>query len=330
MPNTLSRISFMMFLIALFNFSATSHLCAADDDYVEYVNVLSRLDKANPNSILLAKDDLLSKFNNSTDENMNEAFRAFWNFYNQAIREIDKGFSSNGDYQKVLSEISDATGLYHDPFPAFEKLDNAVTQRMKNQYAKILNELAVYRKAGMNFGSSEGGWYLKDDLDFLLAASVITKGGYKDYVRFYSEEWRKVIVNDGGLMISWDELRKRIIRWEQFGNEHTQLPETENDIRPKISWMVDVYLTGIDNSRILKAENMLNEEVKNSYEAFLKEGTTSAHFEAVKGAFDIWNKNQFKLSKELVDYLKEKGHARFIYLLEQSLRTAGDRKSQDT
>jgi hypothetical protein len=130
-------------------------------------------------------------------------------------------------------------------------------------------------------------------------------------------------------MLSWDELRQRIIRWEQFANEHSQLPETEKDIRPKISWMVDVYLTGIDNSRILKAENMLNEEVKNSYEAFLKEGTSSAHFEVVKGAFDIWNKNQFKLSKELVDYLKEKGHARFIYLLEQSLRTAGGKKSQD-
>lgn len=327
-------ISGRILFVALCSLSMVSNLLAdvspsaqkasVDYDHAEYVNVLNRLDKTIPNSIIVAKEELLARFGNSADDTRNEAFRSFWKFYGEVIRESDRVFSSKEAYQKVLFEIAEATGLYYDPYPAFEKLDTEAVRKIKSSHTQILGELSVYRKAGMNFGSSEGTWYLKDDLDFLLAVSSIATGGYKDYLRFYTEEWRKVIADDGGLMISWESLRKRIVRWEQFADQHPQLPETEKDIRSNISWMLDVYLTGIDNSRILRSGGILDDEVKRSYEAFLKEGASSAYYGLMKEVYSIWEKNQFRVSMELVNYLKEKGHGRFLSLLKHDLNSLAD------
>lgn len=292
MPNTSLRFLIIIFISTSLNFILiVPRLCADNtmptlnngnnNEYREYVEFLNRLDKTDPNSILLAKEKLHTKFSASTDNNKNEAFRAFWNIYDQIICEANKIFSAPGNNHKDLS---------------------------------------LYRKSGIDVGSYEGSEYLKEDLDFLLDASSITAGTYREYVRFSLNECRKAFVDDGILMISWDDLRQRIIRWEQFANQHSHLPETENDIRPQILRMVDIYLAGIDGSRILKSEDILIDDLRKSYETFLKENTSSAYYDKIRNVYSIWDKNQFKISKDLVTYLQENGNERFTYLLKEALR----------
>lgn len=286
---------------------------------VAYANFLSKLDSTSPNAILLAKNELFSRFRGKEDESANDAFRAFSKFYTDTVSGLDNGFSSKPYFQEVLSKIAEATGLDDNPFPAFDKLDSASAREIKKKYAPALKELYQYRKAGLNFGQAEGTWYMQSDPDFLQAAASITTGDYKDYLRFNAKECKQKIAEDGGILITWEELRKRIIREENFSKQHPQLPEVEKNIKGSISWMMNVYLAGIENSSIDNYGVQLAPEVRNSYETFLKENSSSQYYNAVKDVHAIWAKNNFKTSRELVDYLKEKGYGQFTYMLEKGL-----------
>lgn len=292
---------------------------SANPEYAAYTIFLSKLDSSSPSSIVQAKNELLSRFQGKEDESANDAFRAFSKFYGDTISGLDSGFSSKPHLQEVLSKIADATGLDNNPFPAFDKLDTASAREIKKKYAATLKELYQYRKAGLNFGQAEGTWYMQSDPDFLQDAAVVTTGDYKEYLKFNADECKQRIAEDGGILIPWDDLRKRIIREDNFAKQHSKLAEVENNLKGSISWMMNVYLAGIENSSIDDHGVQLTPEVKSSYETFLKENSSSQYYDVVKDVYGIWTKNNFKTSRELIDYLKEKGHGQFTYMLEKGL-----------
>jgi len=290
-----------------------------DAEYGAYSNFLTKLDASSPESVSLAKNELLARFRGKDDGNANAAFRDFSKFYTENIAALESGFSSKQHLQDVLFKIADATGLDNNPFPAFDKLDTPSARDIKKKYALALKELYQYRKSGINFGQSEGIWYTQSDPDFLKEAASVTTGDLKEYLRFNAEECKQRIAEDGGILIPWDDLRKKIIREENFAKQHPNLPEVEKDLKGSMSWMINVYLAGIENSSIDNHGDQLTPDVKNSYETFLKENTTSQYYSIVKDAYAIWVKNNFKTSRELIDYLKEKGRGQFTYMLEKGL-----------
>jgi uncharacterized membrane protein len=290
-----------------------------NSEYAAYANFLSKLDSTNQNSIPRAKNELLSRFRGKKDESANDAFRAFSKFYANTISGLERGFSSKPYLQEVLSKIADVTGLGNNPFPAFDKLDNASAREIKKRYSQELNELHQYTRSGFNFGQSEGNWFIQGDPDFLLDVSSITSGEYREYLGFNAEESKQKIADDGAILIPWDGLRKRIIREENFAKQHPKLPETETNIKGSMSWMMNVYLSGIDNSPIDNHGVRLDPDVQKSYEAFLKENSSSQYYNVIRDVYAIWAKSNFKTSRELVDYLKEKGYGQFTYMLEKAL-----------
>lgn len=314
-------------LLIIYSLSIVSGLKAASSatqksdnaEYAAYTTFLSKLDSSSPSSIIQAKTELLLRFRGKQDESANDAFRAFSKFYSDTIAGLDGGVSSNTHLQEVLSKIADVTHLDFNLFPAFDKLDTASAREIKKKYAPALKELHQYTNAGLNFGSAEGMWYLTSDPDFLKEAASVTTGDFKEYLRFNAEECKQRIAEDAGILIPWDELRKKIIREEDFAIQHPSLPEVEKELKGSISWMMNVYLAGIENSSIDNYGVQLTPEVKNSYETYLKENTSSQYYNVVKDVYAIWTKNSFKTSRELVDYLKEKGHGQFTYMLEKGL-----------
>ena len=160
---------------------------------------------------------------------------------------------------------------------------------------------------------------MQSDPDFLKEAASVTTGDFKEYLRFNAEECKQRVAEDFAILISWDDLRKRISREENFAKQYPQLPEVEKDLKGSISWMMNVYLAGIENSSIDDHGVQLAPEVKSSYETFLKENSPSQYYDVVKDVYGIWTKNNFKTSRELIDYLKEKGHGQFTYMLEKGL-----------
>ena len=272
MHNKLMRASGIT-LLFIYSLSALSGANAEPKQAnvsAEYSAYLSTLDSSSPNSIVQAKTELLSRFRGKEDENANAAFRAFSKFYSDATSGLDSGFSSKPHLQELLSKIANVTGLDNNLFPAFDKLDTASAREIKKKYAPALKELHQYTNAGLNFGQAEGMWYLQSDPDFLREAASVTIGDFKAYLRFNAEECKQRIAEDGGILIPWDDLRKKIIREEGFAKQHPNLPEVEKDLKGSTSWMMNVYLAGIENSSIDNYGVQLTPEVKNSYETFLR------------------------------------------------------------
>jgi hypothetical protein len=321
----LSCIILLVSLSTVFGAESSAARKTTDAEYGAYSNFLTKLDASSPESVSLAKNELLARFRGKDDERANAAFRDFSKFYTDNIAALESGFSSKQHLQDVLFKIAEATGLDNNPFPAFDKLDTPSARDIKKKYALALKELYQYRKSGINFGQSEGIWYTQSDPDFLKDAASVTTGDLKEYLRFSAEECKQRIAEDGGILIPWDDLRKKIIREENFAKQHPQLPEVEKDLKGSMSWMINVYLAGIENSSIDNHGDQLTPEVKSSYETFLKKNSTSQYYDVVKDAYAIWTKNNLEASRELIDYLKEKGHGQFTYMLEKGLpKTQGD------
>jgi hypothetical protein len=59
---------------------------------------------------------------------------------------------------------------------------------------------------------------------------------------------------DATLALSWEQLRKRLARWEDFARRHPTMPETPSELVPAIRNLADSLFFGVDNTWTFDAE----------------------------------------------------------------------------
>ncbi len=209
---------------------------------------LSKLDRSVVRSIAEARKQFQEAFRAAGSETQVNAFRRFLAFYRDVISQTNAEFPRRKDLQKALNAVTDETGSHSSPLSALAKSTKPGASRLKAAYQRELAELAEYRRCGIDFAESEGDWYLQEDVDFVLETAAPLKGEYHEYLAFYAREHRKRVVEDGGLMMSWGDLGRRISRWERFAAAHSSLKETRTAIEPELARMMSWYLVGTDNS----------------------------------------------------------------------------------
>ncbi len=128
---------------------------------------------------------------------------------------------------------------------------------------------------------------------------------WDEFFQQNDRELKEGFEEDHRLLISWDDLRKRVIAWESFMKKYPDFP-LQNEISATIVIYLRVLLTGLDNARIdnWPRDRILKKDVKLVYEVFLKENKESKYFELVKGYYDILKKNKFRTGKQSQEYLK--------------------------
>ncbi len=115
-------------------------------------------------------------------------------------------------------------------------------------------------------------------------------------------------IQDGGLMVSYDELRQSIILGDTIMQKYPESSIAFMMQKP-LNRMVYFYLLGVDNTPIYGAKRMLLPEVKTSYNKFLKENKQSTFYPLVKYSYDLLQKNNFTATdnvfKGIVNKLNE-------------------------
>lgn len=289
--------------------SAGSAAGQSDDNISKFKNILQRMNPSRRESVIIAEKEFHKLFQKD-DKNAEPGFRLFSKFYYTVIEKNSEPFFRNEDLSGMLSEFPDlADGTDENPFSGFEKLETKKKNEIRNRYAKILKEFAEYRKCGMKISpNGEGGWYLNEDFDFLSDMMDDYPLEIKDYLLFMKKAAKQVVAMDGGLVIPCDDLRKRIIRFEEFARNHPKLQETEIRISPELKNLVSIYLSGLDNTPAFDWESgTLNKEFKESYELFLKENKTSSYHRLIQQVYDIHKKHNFRKNAEaekFIDRLK--------------------------
>ncbi|MEM4261098.1 MAG: hypothetical protein QXG00_07690 [Candidatus Woesearchaeota archaeon] len=292
----------------LFTESTIGQESLEKDNLIKYSNTLQSLKDTNAESILTAKEKYYAFFRNN-DKNAEQGFRMFREFYNKVIYAInEKSFIKisnvifeEPEFHRVL------TGTFDNPLSGFEKLNKIAKDRIKKKYSNQLKDITKYIKCGIKIsGDDVDGYYLDENFDFLIDMTQNYQFDLAEFIRFMKEEVSPIQI-DAGLQISWEELRKKIIRFETFARKYPNLQETTKEIEPNLKWFLSIYLAGLDNSPVFDWEsNKLDNELKKSYETFLKENKASSYYSVIKELYDIYKKYNFQ----------DNGEARkFIYNL---------------
>jgi hypothetical protein len=253
-----------------------------------YEKFLDTLDNSKKESILAARNEFLKNFITAENEIAAQAFRCFWKFYRKFIREQDKLLHSN-EYHLTDAE---KPGV-------FEEL-----QRLHN-----------YDKYGIKLSAEGTQVYLAENVDFLVKTATVLKGEFREYINFHANEFREPITGDASLGIYWEELRKRILRFERFAREHPDLLETETKIKPELDGLLWMYLVGLDNTPAydLHDTGELDAELRKSYATFLTEDHTSSNYSLISETYKILEKHAFKMNAELLAFLHERGFADNVF-----------------
>ncbi len=274
------RIRQTIILLAIF-LSASPAISADDCGTKEFKKNADKLDKSKIESV----GSLKKLFNQSSAglprQCISRLFSEFCSYYYQFMHSYEKSIE---DY------------LSNYPLPQQEE-------------SKLVSKLS---KAGWKLDESEGMYYVGEDGEWLLKEfGSILPEDWNKYLQQRTKEVKKQFSEDAGLLISWEELRDRIIYWEKFLIKYPTFSEKE-----VIDFYLDVYirtyLTGMSNSRIADVEtNKVQDKIIESYQNFLTLNKQSKYYKLVEGQYNILKRNSFhlneKTSQELEVFYKKKG-----------------------
>jgi len=273
-----------------------------------YKEFLKGLDNTNIASIAIAKEKYRDIFKNS-DENAEEGFRIFRIYYTGTVRKASyRSLFKNKDLQKALNDIGKTVNEgREDPL---DKLSGSKDFKdIKKTYKNEIQILYEYKSNGIRYSCGEGTWYFIEDNEYIVK-EVLDGFSFdlKNYIYFLAKEMKYTIGQDAGYSITWDELRQRIIRWEQFSQKYPELEEVKREVIPKTKTMMGHYLIGIDNTRIYEwGKTELKQDLRNSYHNFIKENTESKYHELVSKIYQMYLDSNFEISDEIINYIRTSG-----------------------
>lgn len=213
---------------------------------------------SNPIEIIQNQNTLLSCLRSTLDTKTKEqAFYKYRGTYFKILKKLDTKFASTEDFsdQDIIQVNNDLTGL------------------------------------GIKAKKSEGIIYFVEDNDFNIQKFVPYLG--KDWNDFYTirKSENNELFDDGSLVITKEELRRRLIAWEEFLNTYPNFPEN-NEIKAKLNCYLSAYLRSqydfsADNQKI-SAESI------ESFNNFLEQNQNSKFYPIVKRWNNLLEKNNFK------------------------------------
>jgi hypothetical protein len=275
---------------------------------VDFANHLAAVGRQPVAALPAARAALEARARAATPPDAENLFRVFWRWHEKLALDRGNAFFRRQDLQDALSSIAGAVDrpVWNHPLEVLDSMPASTGSRLRRAAPAAFQELEGYRQAGFDFNSGEGAWYLDTDPRFLAkAAAVLPRGAFKDYVLFWSREADERVVEDAGLVISWEELRLRLTRWERFRSLHATIPEAPVALEREIRDLAAFYLCGVDNTPIFGWDSgALDQKLKTSYERFLSENQSSAYHPAVAAAFDVLRGTRFRRSPAHVHALR--------------------------
>ena len=291
-----------------------------DSSTVDLENELSRLDKTDPNSIVEARNSFWRHFPPSCS-NADLGFRVFRDFHTSVFSSLIESFYdersySNPPFNRILKKLEILEWSYNPQvLPDLSNMESSILDSVREKWPGEIEKLQALGNAGFVFYMSEGDWYFKVDEGY--QSSVVLYGydiPIRNYLDFQNAESKKTWTDDAVLLIPWDELRQKLLRYESVVKENSSdsliVSECNEAMKGILSW----YIVGTSNSPTYNDRNKkLYDEVRESWEKYVRENTDSQYFEYVRDALEIAKKNNYNYSKEFWNFRKNLSEQEIIY-----------------
>ena len=143
---------------------------------------------------------------------------------------------------------------------------------------------------GLYYVEADSAWFSNE-----FASSL--SDDWKKYLKQSDYEAKNSVAEDAVLQISFEELRKRIIFWENFLYDYpafTQKSKVEELLSDYLSFYVSDFESALNFSHI----PISSDDIRRSYENFMRLNSKSKYYDIVKSQYAIIKANAFKIDKK--------------------------------
>lgn len=224
-------------------------------------------------------------------------------FFEKYYKSVDFDVASEGLTLIIESLENSQDAINNDFFNG--KLDlllyEAYNHKTKSIDSSKLDSstLALYQNIILDnayrIHSSEGMAYPILDYSYFKKYFNNLNDEFKDFITLLASESDEPMYNDGGFAISYEQMTTRILNTEDFIDKYPDSSFSETVISNMKNY-TSAYMLGANNTPAFDYDtNILNSELKASFESFIDLYPKSKFAEYLKGYYDVLSKNNFKL-----------------------------------
>lgn len=254
----------------------------SENNIILYKNYLKNLPNQNPESIIEGSNAYFKYF--SLKDNVkyrNLAFKVYYDFYLETINNLD------------------------------ESPDCELNQISPEKHEEELKIIKHYNDFGITVGWPEPFVYeLEPDYKFLNKKfnSYLSKE-WQEYFKYSIKETQQGVLCDGGIIPTWDEMRKRIVFLDNFINKYPNFLN-KKELETKRGAYLDLYITGshfsllnncYDDSDKNPKNKYLRTDIKKSYEKFIRFNKKNKYHETIAEYYNLIKKHNFEIDYDYVE-----------------------------
>ncbi|SRR6056297_20535 len=172
------------------------------------------------------------------------------------------------------------------------------------QDGAIKDLMARYLDMGYSVYMSEGMYYLDPSPRFLLGNfKTSISDGLFDYLSYRAEEVEKHTYSDAAVMISWDELGKRMNDWEKFMDKYP-----DSDYFSEAESMYNMYrfsfLVGASNTPAYEyPAEILDPELLEAYKNYVSRFPESSMTPVLEELLILLDEESYKKTEKIMEFI---------------------------
>lgn len=208
---------------------------------------------------------------------------SIFHLFNEKFSSITNRFNSSTEFKFVTEQLEKDSGA--------------------KELIAIKDNLAF---CGLKIASNEGEYCAEEQADYFYNNfNSLVSEGVKTYLNCRKDELKKVYAQDACLMISFEELYQRVVRWEEFLNK---FPNTryKNEAKDYYTLYLKILLTGMDNSEIFDSGNhILLPKIKQLYQRIITNKSESPSKRIISDYYALLSRHSFQANDSIAIFLEK-------------------------
>jgi hypothetical protein len=243
----------------------------------------------------------------------------------------DSGFAAIINAQNIIKNCFDQLievdkdSVYVAFSDAFYAATSVITGELELKYASALKKLdekiddaetKAFKKkldaCGVRYLMEEGMSYADAKADYFYN---LFKGRISpvmdEFLLINSTEMKEGFTADAGLVISFEQLHKRVVIWEDFQKKHPDF-FLKNDVQSSYEIYFYTFLTGIDNTPVFDYDTQkLLPEIKKLFEKIIARKDARKSSKVIANYYAYLKANDFKQPENMDKFFKDNGFSLF-------------------
>jgi hypothetical protein len=255
--------------------------------------------------------------------NVTGSFKDFKTFVQSLDDQSLYTISSTADYLRIFlkkADVRDRDSSYLYFQRVFYLAVNTQTDALRTNYPKSIKEIemngleAASKNIQEYFSLFGAGLFMSEGMVYLDVLPDYFSELFKDHVSPALSEYLAIrelelaegFSEDAGLVISFEQVYQRVLRWEKLVQENPDFILVDWASNYWETYL-ETLLTGMDNSRVFDFEGELKPEIKQLYELIVEKGYETKSGAIIRGYYNRLGADDFKYSEDLDEYLKSQG-----------------------